>query len=761
MNLNMSSQHMHNQNLTFRCAVVFLAAMFLTIAEVASADITSNRITLPQARFSTGDDIAWRDPDFDDSAWKVLSTTQYYEDQGFAGYNGYSWYRIHVVIPSTLKASTDWPERLRVYLSAIDDTDETYLNGIPIGKTGRMPSDPKGYESRWETIRDYAVDLRNGIVRWDRDNVIAVRVYDGNGGGGFYKDLPYLAMPQRVDGLQLDAGQARYHFLGNGRVRTTLNLRNKFPVMQRGVLKTQVYDQVARRVLVSESRLVSIEPEKSVDVSWTWPTRPGIQVRYRFIDAVSGRNASSTHDVPYRLTPPDAPEPVMHGARLLGARPGTPLHYRIAATGRAPLHYSAEGLPRGLTLNSDSGVISGTTPDAGSYRVSLRVRNSLGSTSRVWTLESGEQLALTPPMGWNSWNAYGLNVSDTLVRNAAQALIDKGLAAKGWNSINIDDGWEAPTRRADGKIIGNERFPDMPALGIYLHERGLHFGIYSSPGSSTCGGYLGSLDHELQDAASYAQWGVDYLKYDLCSYSANFSSTPTLEEHQKPYRLMGDALRNQPRSIVFSLCQYGEKQVWTWGPSVGGSSWRMTGDIFDAWSSVQETGFSLAPYTHFVAPGRWNDPDMLVVGQLGWGDKLRPSRLTPDEQYSHISLWSLLAAPLLLGNDLPSLDEFTLSLLTNHDVIAINQDALGKSARRIQNEDDWQVWAKELEGGAQAVGIFNMGSSSRSTRITTSILGHKGRLHIRDAWRQKDLGFKSKYINAQVPAHGVMLLIVK
>lgn len=752
---------MHSPAPTFWRRLAPLAALLLSMVGAAGAANTMDRIDLPQARFSTGDNMAWREPDFDDSGWKLLNTTQAYEGQGYEGYDGYSWYRIHVVIPSALKLSTDWPERLRVYLSAIDDADETYLNGVRIGATGRMPSDPLGYEARWDSPRDYAVDLRSGLVRWDRDNVIAVRVYDGGGGGGFYKDMPYLAMPHRVDGLQLDAGQARYHFLADGRVQARLDLRNNYPVLQRGVLQTEVFDLASGRVLESGKRSITIAAEKSLDLQWIWPARPGIQVRYRFVDARSGRIATATHDLPYRLTPPDAPTPALHGAQLLGMRPGTPLHYRIAATGRLPLHFSAQGLPEGLKLNPLSGVISGTTPAAGSYKVQLQVRNALGSTKRVWTLVAGEQLALTPPMGWNSWNAYGLNVTDELVRKAAQFLIDKGLAAKGWNSVNIDDGWEAPERRADGEMMGNARFPDMKALGDFLHERGLHFGIYSSPGATTCGGYLGSLGHEFQDAASYARWGVDYLKYDLCSYAANMSKTPTLDEHRKPYQLMGEAISRQPRSMVYSLCQYGEQQVWTWGASVGGVAWRMTGDIADNWNSVLETGFSQAPHTRFVAPGRWNDPDMLVVGQLGWGDKLRPSRLTPDEQYSHISLWSLLAAPLLLGNDLPNLDEFTLSLLTNHEVIAINQDALGKAAQRVLNQDDWQVWVKELEGGAKAVGIFNMGSSFRSTRIESNRMGLENRFQLRDAWRQKDLGLQSKHISVNLPAHGVMLFVVK
>ncbi len=727
----------------------------------ASAASSTQSILLPQARFATGDNAAWREPNFDDSGWKLLSTTQYYEAQGFEGYDGYSWYRIHVVIPSALRESSDWRKRLRVYLSAIDDSDESYLNGVLIGKTGRMPSDPGGYEGRWDVVRDYQVDLPNDSIRWDADNVIAVRVYDGGGGGGFYRDTPHLSIPQRADGLQFDQAQASHRLLANGKIQSVLSVRNSYPVAQRGRLEIEVRDQLKNRVLMTRKQSIRLAPQTSQTLRWTLPSGPGIQARLRYLDAGSGHAATAIHQLPYRLTPPDGPKPALHGARLLGSRPGTPLHYRIAATGRAPLRFSAQGLPRGLKLDGKTGVISGITPKEGRYIVKLGVRNALGSAKREWTLVAGAQLALTPPMGWNSWYAHGLAVSDSLVRKAAQVFIDKGLAAKGWSRINIDDGWESEQRAADGQISGNQRFPDMLALGQSLHAQGLGFGIYSSPGATTCGGYLGSLGHEFNDAATYGRWGVDFLKYDLCSYAQTLSKPPTLDEQQQPYRLMNQALRLEPRSIIFSLCQYGEEKVWNWGPSVGGQLWRMTGDIDDSWSSVLQNGFAMAPYTGVVAPGRWNDPDMLMVGTLGLGGAPHPSRLTPDEQYSQVSLWSLMAAPLLISNDMRSLDEFTLGLLTNHDVIAINQDALGKGAQRVLDRDGWQVWVKELEGGSMAVGIFNLGESLRSTQIESSLFARPGQFEAFDAWRQKKLGLKSKNIDVTLPAHGVALLLVK
>jgi hypothetical protein len=432
--------------------------------------------------------------------------------------------------------------------------------------------------------------------------------------------------------------------------------------------------------------------------------------------------------------------------------------FRITATGRPPLRFAARDLPAGLTLDPATGIITGSVARPGDYPVTLRLSNSLGAAHRTLVIKAGDRLALTPPMGWNSWNAYGLSVTDARVRAAADAFIRDGLAAHGWTYINIDDGWEAEQRGPDGAIRSNAKFPDMAALGAYLHERGLRFGIYSSPGPRTCGGFLGSYQHERQDADSYARWGIDYLKYDLCSYETLMSKQPTLEEHQRPYRLMSAALRAQPRDIVFSLCQYGLLDVWTWGAEVGGNSWRTTGDIEDTWESVTRIAARQDAAAPYAGPGHWNDPDMLVVGVVSWGGTPHPSRLTPDEQYSHISLWSLLAAPLLLGNDLARLDPFTRNLLTNDEVLAVNQDPLGAEARRVLDQDGWQVWVRKLSDGRQAVGVFNLGDEFRTLRLDPAALGLPASARLRDLWRQRDAGALTPGFAARVPAHGVLLL---
>ncbi|MEZ5028679.1 MAG: glycoside hydrolase family 27 protein [Ferruginibacter sp.] len=288
----------------------------------------------------------------------------------------------------------------------------------------------------------------------------------------------------------------------------------------------------------------------------------------------------------------------------------------------------------------------------------------------------------------------------------------------------------------------------------------MKFGIYSSPGTKTCGNYLGSYQHEAQDAKSYANWGVDYLKYDWCSYDSVFAAEKdtSLAAYKKPYTLMGEILKNQNRDIVFSLCQYGMKNVWEWGATVNGNTWRTTGDITDTWESLSSIGFNQTSQYAYAAPGRWNDPDMMIVGEVGWGDNLHPTRLTVDEQYTHVSLWCLLSAPLLIGCDLSKLDDFTLNLLTNDEVIAVDQDVLGKQAKQIIKTADYQVWLKELEDGSKAIGIFNVSSKDDVVRFYWSDIGLSNSQKVRDLWRQKDIGNFDGMFATKVAAHGVTLI---
>jgi len=353
------------------------------------------------------------------------------------------------------------------------------------------------------------------------------------------------------------------------------------------------------------------------------------------------------------LTPKPSPEPRINGARIYGVRPGSPFLFRVPVTGKRPLKYAAKGLPKGLIINASTGIISGSTSIVGKHKVMLTVTNSLGKAERQFTIVVGNKIALTPPMGWNSWNCFAEAVDDQKIRSAADVLITSGLADHGWAYINIDDCWaikpgsndtmlDGNARDKDGMINSNKKFPDMKALSDYVHSKGLKIGIYSSPGPLTCADYTASYRHEADDAKQFANWGMDYLKYDWCSYG-NIAKDKSLIELQKPYLTMNDALNKQKRDIVYSLCQYGMGNVWTWGSAVGGNCWRTTGDITDTWESMSGIGFGQAGKEKYAGPGHWNDPDMLVVGMVGWGN-LHPSRLSPNEQYTHISLWSLLAS---------------------------------------------------------------------------------------------------------------------
>jgi hypothetical protein len=741
-----------------------MKSFWCVLALVPAFAVAAGRpaIELPSARFATGDDPAWSRPDFDDRAWREISTRGNFEQQGYTNYNGFAWYRIHVRIPASFRDSAQWRERLRVFLSTIDDVDETYFNGVRIGQTGRMPEDPAGYDTKWQAEREYFVDASHGLVRWDQDNVIAVRVFDGSGGGGFYKGVPALTMVEKVDGIHLATGDAEYRYTGRETVISVLPVRNQLPVAVGGRLQYEVRDLVSGRRLSRGARIITLGAGEQQSMTVRMPQRPGITVSYRFTEATAGLATEAEQIAPYLLTPPEPLQPRINGAQVVGVRAGTPFMFRIAASGKRPLQFSAANLPAGLSLDAASGIISGS-PNVGNgdYRVQLRVENAQGSARRELTIRIGAGLSLTPPMGWNSWNVHGLGVTDQQVRAAALAMVTTGLADHGWTYVNVDDGWQAEKRDAAGVLRGNAKFPDMAGLGGFVHAQGLKFGIYSSPGPLTCGRYLGSQNFERQDAATYAGWGVDYLKYDQCSYSELLTPDSTLEDFQRPYRLMGAALQAQTRDILYSLCQYGEREVWTWGKSVGGHSWRVSGDIEDTWQSVLETGFKAVPAMAAVAPGAWADPDMLVVGRVGWGGALHASRLTPDEQYSHISLWSLQSAPLLLGNDLTTLDPLTRNLLTNDEVLAVNQDSSGRPARRVLDLDSWQIWVKELADGNLAIGVFNLSTGIRVWNADLSSAGVPPGTALRDLWRQRDLGRKPSAAALTIPAHGVLLMRVR
>jgi alpha-galactosidase len=464
------------------------------------------------------------------------------------------------------------------------------------------------------------------------------------------------------------------------------------------------------------------------------------------------------------IPPVATPRPLelaINGPRIVGTSPGRDFVFLVPATGRRPLAFEATGLPAGLQLNSGSGVISGRVARRGRYAAIVAVKDAGGKrVERTLTIVAEpDGLALTPPMGWNSWNVWGLEIDADKIKAAADALVASGLASYGYSYVNIDDAWEG-TRDGKGQLRPNERFPDMVGLSAYVHSKGLKLGIYTSPGPKTCGGYEGSYQHETRDAKTFASWGIDYLKHDWCSYG-NVARGTDRAMLMKPYTVMGKALRASGRDIVYSLCQYGMGDVWTWGRQVGGHLWRTTGDIVDTWGSVETIGFSQAGKEAHAGPGGWNDPDMLVVGRVGWSKNLRDSRLTPAEQLTHLTLWSLLGAPLLLGNDLTALDPWTLAILTNPEVIDVDQDPLGKTAVRKSQKGALEIWARPLHDGTWAVGLFNRGMEEATVTVDLGAdLGLSGAQPVRDLWQRHDLGRREGQFSANVLAHGAVLVKV-
>jgi len=365
--------------------------------------------------------------------------------------------------------------------------------------------------------------------------------------------------------------------------------------------------------------------------------------------------------------------------------------------------------------------------------------------------------AQTPPMGWNSWNYFATKVDDKGVRAAADEIVASGMKDAGYIYVNIDDSWEGE-RDASGVLHTNSKFPDMKALADYVHSKGLKIGIYSGPGTKTCGGYAASLGHEEQDAKMYAEWGIDYLKYDLCSFipdvmmkQAPNDKAAQMRLMHDAYEKMGKALKATGRPIVYSFCQYGWDAVWEWGPSFGANSWRTTGDITPRWDRIYAILEQQAGLENYAGPGHWNDPDMLEVGN---------GKLTLAENRAHFSMWAMLAAPLLAGNDLTNMKPEVKSILTNRAVIALDQDPLGKQASRIYSDGEVEVWTKPLSGGALAVAVLAAGDNRYSTHpfhLDLAKLGLHGTQQGQDLWTGKSVEL-TENMPLEITSHDVFLV---
>ena len=467
-------------------------------------------------------------------------------------------------------------------------------------------------------------------------------------------------------------------------------------------------------------------------------------------------------------TPPPGPAPRINGPTVYACGPGHPFLYRIPATGTRPMVFTAEGLPAGLALDAEAGIIRGVIAGKGEYCVMLHAKNTLGQAQRPLKIVCGDTLALTPPMGWNSWYIHYNRVTEVHLREAARQMIASGMADYGYQYVNVDDCWmkkqgDPPYRDAHGAVLPNAKFPEIKAMVDEIHATGLKAGVYTSPGPWTCGGYVGAYQHEAADARRFAQWGFDFLKYDWCSYGG-VAGGNDLAHLKKPYQVMAAELKKQDRDVVLNLCQYGMGHVWEWGGEVG-QCWRTTGDLgLERGSRLPgfySIAFSNASHWKNAKPGCWNDPDYLLIGYVGDASQMgagRKTTLTPDEQYSYMSLWCLMAAPLVFSGDMARLDPFTLNVLCNAEVIDVDQDALGRQARIILQTPREFILLKDMEDGSKALGLFNLGETDATISVKWHDLGISGKQHVRDLWRQTDLPAAAEKFQAVLPRHGAILV---
>ena len=484
----------------------------------------------------------------------------------------------------------------------------------------------------------------------------------------------------------------------------------------------------------------------------------------------------------YVLTPAAPATPRINSAKVFGATPGNPFLYTIAATGQRPMRFSAENLPAGLSLDSNSGIISGSVAERGTYVAKLTATNDLGTVAQPLTIKIGDAIALTPPMGWNGWNAWAKDLDREKVLASAEAMVASGLSKHGWTYVNIDDTWQGERGGPLTALQPNAKFPEFKEMVDRIHAMGLKAGLYSTPYITSYAGYLGASSDfpkggeryedvqgqsfhrigkyrfETNDARQMAEWGVDFLKYD---WRIDVDSAERMSE----------ALKQSGRDVVFSLSNNAPiKKVRDW---VRVSNMYRTGpDIRDSWTSLYLTSFTIDKWLRHTGPGHWSDPDMMILGNVATGQTMHPTRLTPDEQYSHVSLFCLVAAPLLIGCPLEQLDAFTLGLLTNAEVIGVNQDPLGKPGRLVAEEGGVQIWVKPMEDGSSAVGLFNTDGygktpesyfrwgdeTAKTFDFHFSKAGLKGKWNLRDLWRQKDLGAFDGAFKTSIPHHGVVML---
>ena len=566
-------------------------------------------------------------------------------------------------------------------------------------------------------------------------------------------------------------------------------------------MKVQFYVLGDQKILFESGDMKVGDAAKKVNVDLSGIQRMGLLVTVSLDDEGYGKTYSEwanakivmlegnvpmnipNTDEKYILTPPPTKTPKITSSKIVGATPGNPVLYTITATGERPIRFSAMNLPIGLSLDESTGIISGKLMKKGTYITSLLAKNALAEDQNQLKIVIGDTIALTPPIGWNGWNSWARNIDQEKVIASANAMVKMGLNNHGWTYINIDDAWQGQRGGKFNALQPNEKFPKFKEMIQTIHSKGLKLGVYSTPWISSYAGYAGASSDfekgeypdsvknnkrayrrvgkyrfEMEDARQMAEWGVDYLKYD---WRIELNSAERMSE----------ALKKSGRDIFFSISNsapFDHAKDW----ARVANAWRTGPDIRDSWLSLYISAFTTDKWAPFGSPGHWNDPDMLILGNVTTGTDLHPTRLTPDEQYSHVTIFSLLAAPLLIGCPIEQLDEFTMNLLTNDEVIEVDQDPLGKPGRLVAEENGVKIWLKQLEDGSFAIGLFNIADYGKTPQsyfrwgnemakpftFDFAKIGLNGKWKLRDLWRQKDLGEFERSFKTEIRHHGVVML---
>ncbi len=553
-----------------------------------------------------------------------------------------------------------------------------------------------------------------------------------------------------------------------------------------------------KKILFESGEMKLGDKPKSVNINLTGVKRLGLlitnneEVQRNYTDWANAKFTMIGNSLPqkipnsdekYILTPTDSKNPRINSPTVFGATPGNPFLFTIVATGETPIVYRMENLPKGLSLDANTGIITGKILQKGIFKTKMHAKNKYGESVKQLTIKIGDTISLTPPIGWNGWNSWAKEIDKEKVLASANAMVQMGLKNHGWTYINIDDAWQGFRTGKNKAMQANAKFPAFKEMIDEIHAKGLKLGVYSTPWISSYAGYTGASSNfengdypdsvkankrafryvgkyrfEKEDAIQMADWGVDYLKYD---WRIELNSAERMSE----------ALKKSGRDILYSLSNSAPFALAKDWARIS-NAWRTGPDIRDSWLSLYVSAFTLDKWGPYGGPGHWNDPDMMILGNVTTGAKLHATRLTPDEQYSHVSLFSLLAAPLLIGCPIEQLDAFTLNLLTNDEIIEIDQDPLGKSARLISSDNDVQVWLKPMEDGSYAVGLFNINGFGKTPAsyfrwgdekpvnytLDFAKLSLKGKFNIRDVWKQKSLGVFNESFKTDIRHHGVVML---